>query len=188
MYEYKEESNPLCLAVLPDNIEIQKDLLPVKHPYVPRLCEHRGYFLIWYGNVQTDEDLVEDCLRAKNEEQWVHSNDYNKIDKAVALVYPYEDEVIIGTVKYAGYVKNRSKSERTKLLKNVWNDLILMFGDRKIICPSGTYFDHLHLCINQKRAPHEAYHKRLMIRNGFIKHGEFWIRNASLLAQPTSIY
>ena len=98
------------------------------------------------------------------------------------IVYPYNDEVIIGTVKYAGYLKKRTKSERTKLLKEVWKDIVTMFGDKKIICPSGTYFDYIHLCINQKRAPHEAYYKRLMQRNGFIREGDYWIRNANLLA------
>lgn len=182
MYEYKEESNPLCAASLPPNIEIKKDILPVKSPFVPRLCDHRGYFLIWYGTPKTDPDIVEDSRRTKDEPQWISCSDLDKIDKAVALVYPYDDEVIIGTVKYAGYINKRSKSQRTKLLSEVWKDLVLMFGHKRIICPSGTYFDYLHLCMNQKRAPHEAYHRRLMNKNGFVRHGEYWIRNANLLA------
>lgn len=183
MYEYNEESNPIDIACdLPPNIDIKLDCLPVLHPYVPRLCEHRGYFLIWYGNSTTDFDIAEHSKNAKLESQWISCDDKTKIEKAVALVYPYQDEVIIGTVKYPGYIKTRTKSERTALLKNTWKDIIKMFGNKKLVCPSGTYFDHIHLIMNEKRAPHEAYHKRLMISNGFTRHGEFWIRNANLLA------
>jgi len=183
MYEYNEESNPIDMAceLLP-NIEIKQDKLPILHPYVPRLCKHRGYFLIWYGSSETDPDIAVHSVNAKLEPQWISCDDNNKIEKAVALIYPYDDEVIIGTVKYPGYIKTRSKAERTKLLKSVWKDIIKMFGNKKIICPTGTYFDHLHLVMNEKRAPHEAYHKRLMMSNGFNRHEEYWIRDANLLA------
>jgi len=175
MYEYSEESKPLTVT-LPPNVEVKQDFLPTQHPYVPRLCEQRGYFLIWYGTKDSDPDLVEDCLKAKTEPQWISCDDSEKIDRAVVLVYPYDDEVIIGTVKYAGYVKKRTTAQKTKLLREVWADIIKMFGDKRIVCPSGTYFDYLHLCINQKRAPHDAYYKRLMSVNGFVRTGEYWIR------------
>ena len=186
MYEYSEESIPLNVTLLP-NIELKPDNLPTQHPYVPRICEQRGHFLIWYGSPENNQDILEDCLEAKSEQQWINCDDKNKVDLAVALVYPYDNEVILGTVKYAGYVKKRTKSERTKLLRGVWNDIVTMFGDRKIICPSGAYFDYIHLCINQKRAPHEPYHRRLMNSNGFVKDGEYWIRDANLLVKPTTI-
>lgn len=186
MYEYDEESYLLSVDLLP-NIELRYDHLPVKHPYVPRLCNRVGYFLIWYDTPENNTDIIEDCIRAKSESQWISCKDKNKIDLAVALIYPYEDELVIGTVKYAGYLKKRNKPERTKLLKKVWADIITMFGDKRIICPSGTYFDYLHLCMNQKRVPHEPYHRRLMIPNKFIKHGEFWIRDANLLVKSTTI-
>lgn len=181
MYEYSEESTPLSVS-LPHNVEVKPDNLPIQHPYVPRLCEQRGHFLIWHGSPEDNQDILEDCLIAKNEAQWINCDSRERIDLAVALVHTYNDEVIIGTVKYAGYIKKRTKSQRTKLLKGVWKDIIEMFGDKKIICPSGTYFDYVHLCINQKRAPHEPYHRRIMTDYGFIKQGEYWIRDANLLA------
>ena len=176
MYEYSEESNPLSARCWPHNVEQKLDTLPLIHPYAPRLCKQQGHFLIWYGPKEDNLDVYDECLKAKTEPQWVSCDSTDRVDLAVALVYPFDDEIIIGTVKYAGYIKSRSKSARTKLIKTVWADLIKMFGDRRIICPSGTYFDYLHLSINQKRAPHEAYHKRIMLSNGFEKHEEFWIR------------
>ena len=158
------------------NVDIKLDYLPSIHPYVPRLCKQRGYFFLWHGTPESDGDILEDSRNAKGESQWVYSDDPNKIEKAIALIYPYDDEIIIGTVKYPGYMKKRSKAERTKLLKSVWNDIIILFGDKRIICPSGTYFDYLHLCINQKRAPHEAYHRRIMKSYNFVKHDEYWVR------------
>ena len=46
MYEYKETISQLDLKVS-DNIEVQLDNFPVQRPYMPRLCERQGHFLLW---------------------------------------------------------------------------------------------------------------------------------------------
>jgi hypothetical protein len=173
MYEYSEESNPLNVTLLP-NIEIQQDYLPVAHPYVPRICSNRGYFFIWYGTPQTDPDLVP--FVSKGEPQWVNCNNQDHIELGVALVYPYETEYIIGSVKTAGYVNTRGRVGVRNMLRRIWDDLTIMLGDKKMICPSGSYFELLHMVMNQKRIPHEAYHWKIMKQHGFKREGEFWIR------------
>lgn len=181
MYEYSEESKPLSVQLQP-NIEVQQDKLPTRHPYVPRICKDRGYFLIWYGTPETDPDLVMLSLACKKEEQWVNCSEEWMIEKGVALVYPYEDEVIIGSLKTAGYMNTRSRPELRRFIKSMWDDIIVMFGDKRIICPSGSYIEQLHISINQKRIPHDAYLAKIMQSKGFVRYGDYWIRDEHLLA------
>ncbi len=175
MYEYTEKSNPLYCK-LPENVDVLLDNIPVKYPYVPRICKEQGYMLIWHGTEKSDPDIAKECFNAKHEEQWITCNDNWKIEKAVALIWPYENELIIGAVKYPGYMNKRSSSQIRQWMRKVWLDLILMFQDKKIICPTGTYFDYLHLTMNQMKIPKESYHKRMMKKYGFSKEGYFWIR------------
>jgi len=175
MYDYSAGSNPLYVQLQP-NIEVQQDNLPIEYPYVPRICENKGYFFIWYGDSVNDSDLVENWLKTKGERQWVQCSKDWMIEKGVALIYPYGDDIIIGSVKTAGYMNTRSKSELRKFIKSMWADIITMFGDRRIICPSGGYFEHLHKTINQKRIPHEAYHWKMMQQHQFKRDGILWIR------------
>jgi hypothetical protein len=175
MYEYEEESNPLQIQ-LPSNIEIQLDTLPVIHPYVPRICKNRGYFLIWYGNTISDSDLVENCIKAKEELQWIRCSQDWMIEKGVALIYPYHDEIIIGSVKTAGYMGVRTKPQLRKFIKSMWTDIVTIFGNKKIICPSGSYIEQLHINMNKKLIPHECYHWKVMKQHQFKRIGEYWIR------------
>lgn len=172
MYEYNEESNPLDTTLLP-HLEIQLDNLPVISPFVPRICEHRGYFFLWKGDPIIDSDLIIGWLNSEKEEQWLKSDN---IIKGVALVYPYSDHVIIGSVKLAGYMRSRSASSNRKYLKSMWNDIITMFGHKQIVCPSGSLFEKLHLSMNNKKIPHEAYHWKMMQQNGFKRNGDYWVR------------
>jgi hypothetical protein len=176
MYEYEEASNPLNVE-LPNGIDDILDNIPVVYPYVPRFCKEQGHMLIWYGTKETDPDIEEDCLRVKTEAQWITCKEDWKIEKAVVLLWPYGDEVIIGAVKYPGYMKRRSKKEIRALLRSVWADVIEIFGDRKIICPSGTYLECIHMYMNQMKISHEAYHHKMMKKQGFKRFSEdFWIR------------
>ena len=172
MYEYNKESNPLHVQVLP-HLEVQQDNLPVRHPFVPRICENRGYFFIWKGDLVQDSDLIAGWINSHDEDQWVQSNN---LIKGIALIYPYEEHIIIGSVKLAGYMRVRTKSQNRKLLKSMWSDIVTMFGDKPIICPSGGYFEDLHIKMNQKKIPHEAYHWKVLHQHGFKREGDFWIR------------
>ena len=175
MYEYNEGSNPLHVQLLP-NIEVQEDNLPVEYPYVPRICGNRGYFFIWYGDAVNDSDLVENWIKSNGEQQWIQCSQSWMIEKGVALIYPYGNEIIIGSVKTAGYMNTRTRPQLRKFIKSMWTDVVTMFGDRRIICPSGGYFEHLHKTMNQKRIPHEAYHWKVMKQHQFKRDGQFWIR------------
>lgn len=163
-------------CVLPPNIEIQLDTMPTQLPYVPRICENRGYFFIWYGNSVDDSDLVPHWIKAINEPQWVRCSEEERLEKGVALIFPYEECVIIGAVKTAGYMNTRSKSSVRKFIKSMWADITTMFSNKTIICPAGSYFEQLHQTMNNKRIPHEAYHYRIMMTNGFVRQDNIWIR------------
>lgn len=176
MYEYSEASNPLSVQILP-NIEIQLDNLPVQHPYVPRICKKQGYFFIWYGDTINDSDLIENWLKCNNEKQWVRCKDRSKIEKGVSLIYPFENYTIIGSVKIAGYMASRTSSQNRKFIKSMWTDIVTMFGHKPIICPSGSYIENLHIKINNKKIPHEAYHWKMMKQHKFKRDGQFWIRS-----------
>ena len=177
MYEYSKNANPLNLLTCPCDIDFKLDEIPLAYPYVPRICEEQGHMLIWWGTKETDPDLADECIRVKDEPQWITCNDSWKIEKGVALIYPYENEVIIGSLKTPGYFHLRSSINQRAFLRKMWADVISMFGDRTIICPSGGYFNYLHLSINQIRIPREAYHREIMKQFKFRREGDFWIRN-----------
>lgn len=177
MYEYNAKPNPLNPLVEFSHIEYKLDNIPIAHPYVPRLCNEQGHMLLWYGTAETDPDLVEACMASKNEEQWITCDSIDKIELGVSLIYPYDDEIIIGSVKVPGYFNLRTNPEIRAFIKTMWRDIIVMFGDRKIICPSGGFFNYLHLSMNQKRIPREAYHREIMQQFQFKRDGDFWIRH-----------
>jgi hypothetical protein len=160
----------------PPDIDFKLDDISIAHPYVPRICKEQGHMLIWWGTAETDPDLLEECLQVKDEAQWITCEDRWKIEKGIALIYPYTEEVIIGALKTPGYFHRRTNIAQRAFLRKMWADVICMFGNRKLICPSGGYFNYLHLSINQKRIPHEAYHRELMKQFKFRREGDFWIR------------
>ena len=179
MYDYEEEALPLRVNVQLHDIEVKQDFLPIKHPYVPRLCKERGHFFIWNGNKEDYLDLYEDSQKFKNESQWVNTDDPEKIELGICLVYDYDYEVIIGSLKTANYMNRRTSIEIRNYIRKMWADVLLMFGDRKIICPTGSLFECYHLAMNQKRIPHEAYHREVMKQFGFKRTGDYWVRHGS---------
>jgi hypothetical protein len=179
MYDYEASPNTLDVKLL-NNIDDVLDNIPTTYPYVPRLCKETGHMLIWWGTKDSDPDIAADCFKVKTEEQWITCKELWKVEKAIALVWPYENEVIVGTVKYPGYMKKRSKIEIRSWLRKVWFDVVLMFGDKRIVCPSTTYLNSIHMYMNQMTISHEAYHHKMMKKYGFKRYNEdFWIREAN---------
>lgn len=176
MYDYEEEATVLLPAILPSDVEVQQDHLRITYPVVPRICSRRAYFLIWFSDKTIDPDLYQDSQRSKSDTQWVHCKDKEKIEKGVVMVHLYEDEVIIGTIKTAGYMNRKTRIENRALIRKMWSDIITMFNDKKIICPSGTYLECLHLIMNQRRITREPYHHEIMKQFGFRRDGDYWIR------------
>ena len=176
MYEYSEESKPINPRQLPNNVDILLDDTPVQFPYVPRICPHQGYFLIWYGDKDTYPEITDMALACKNEPQSKTCKELEKIEYGQALVYPYEDEVILGTVKYYGYMQNLGQAATKKILKQIWKDIVDMFGHKKIICPTGSFLEWCHLSMNQTRIPRGPYRESTLQSLGFKKQGDFWVR------------
>lgn len=179
MYDYEEEALPLNVKALPHDIELKLDFLPTQHPYVPRLCKERGHFVIWNGDKNNNADLYEDSQKFKDEPQWLTSINRENVELGIALVYDYKDELIIGSLKTANYMNKRTTVQIRNFIRKMWTDVIMMFGDRKIICPSGGLFESYHLAMNQKRIPHDAYHREIMKQFGFKRNGNYWVRHGS---------
>lgn len=182
MLDYDAGSNPLNARYYPANVDCYPENTPTKHPYVARICPNQGHVLIWHVEKGVYPSIDEEAVKCKGEEQVIGCPEPWKIEIGQSIVYPYENEVIIGTVKYYGYMKNLGRVVTTNIVKDIWHDLIKMFGDRKIICPAGSYMEWLHLSINQKRVPRNSYKASLMQPLGFKRDGNYWIRNANLLA------
>lgn len=182
MYEYTAKANPLNAKFLPSNIDVFLDNIPNQHPHVARICSDQGYILIWHAAAEDYPTIAENALRCKDEPQNVNCKDPNRIEIGMAIVYPYEDEVILGTVKYFGYVYRLGRSKTTSIAKQIWKDIIIMFGDRKIICPSGSYLEWLHLSMNQERIPTLTYKRQILKPLGFVRQENYWIRDANILA------
>lgn len=176
MLDY-EELVELPEVKIPNFVEVSLDTVPTKQPYLPRLCSKQGYVFMWYTTKELAPHLYEYSQKVKDEEQWYTTKDPEGIELALALIHEYDDEVIIGCVKTAGYLNTQPAEFINKTLKNVWKDLIKVFGHKKIICPSGSYLEYVHLYLNQKRIPHTPYSKKLMKKNGFYRDNNFWIRD-----------
>ena len=175
MYHYEEEAL-LQPPLPPSDVEIHLDHLRVTYPVVPRICSRRAYFFIWFSDKNQDPDLYDDCQRSKYDVHWAHCSDKEKIEKGVAMIHIYEDEIIIGTLKTAGYMNKKPPAENRAFIRKMWTDIFNMFGDKKIICPSGTYLECLHLTMNQRRITHEPYHHDIMKQFGFKRVGDYWIK------------
>ena len=176
MLDYEEKPNLLTVEI-PSHIEVSKDTVPTKQPYLPRICSRQGYVFMWHSTKEKHPDLYEYSQRVKQEEQWYTTEDPEGIELALALIHEYEDEVIIGCVKTAGYLNTQSSEFVNNILKGVWKDIIQVFGHKRIICPSGTYLEYIHLYLNQKRIPHSPYSKKLMLKNKFYRKDNYWIRD-----------
>lgn len=176
MLDYEESPQPLSV-IPPNHIEVSLDTVPTTYPYLPRICSRQGYVFMWHTDKKTHPHLYEISQECKGEAQWFTTKDTDGIELALALIHEYDDEVIIGCVKTAGYMSNEPNEVIHKLLKQVWKDIIKVFGHKKIICPSGSYLEYIHLYLNQKRIPHTPYSKKYMARNKFYRIENYWIRD-----------
>ena len=176
MYEYEELSTPMQSF---DNIEVSVDTVPTNYPYLPRICSKQGQVFLWTESKDNIPQLHQASQRCKNEPQWVVSTDSDKIEMAVALIHVYDDEIIVGCVKTAGYVEELGKEFVKQYVKSVWNNIVTKFKDKTIICPSGSYNEYIHMCMNQMRIPRTPYHKKIMKSFGFVRKENYWIRYGS---------
>jgi hypothetical protein len=173
MYDYEETSEPLNSF---DNVEVFVDTVPTNYPYLPRICSRQGQVFLWVETKDKYPELYETSQNCKDEPQWVVSKIQDNIEMAVALIHVYEDEVIVGCVKTAGYVEELGKDFVKYYVKKVWNDIVNRFNDKTIICPAGSYNEYIHMCMNQMKIPRTPYHKKIMKSFGFVREDNYWIR------------
>jgi len=180
MYEYSEVTSLLNIN-LPKNIDVKLDTLPLKEPFVPRICGRQAHMFIWWGTKETDNDIYEEVMKTKNEEQWINCDEKWKLEKGVAAIHIYDSEIIVGCVKYSGVLKKKTIPERKKFIRKMWVDIVSMFKDKKIIVPVGSYLEYISLSMNFKKIQHEPYQKRFLNPLGFNKQQNYWIKNPQIL-------
>lgn len=176
MYDYEKVSTPLPSF---DNVEVTVDNIPTKYPYLPRICAKQGQVFLWVESKNNLPQLYNSSQKCKNEPQWVISKDQENIEMAVALIHVYDDEVIVGCVKTAGYVEELGKEYVKDYIIKVWNVIVNKFKNKTIICPAGSYNEYIHMCMNQMKIPRTPYSKKIMKPLGFIRSGDYWIRYGS---------
>ena len=108
---------------------------------------------------------------------WVDNKTPNTYIKGVGMFHIYDDYVIVGSLKYAGYLQRKTPADRRHLLRTMWCETINIFKDKDIMCPSGTFFNWVHLSLNQMTVQKEPYHREIMQQFGFKRDEDYWIRD-----------
>jgi hypothetical protein len=134
---------------------------------------------LWVESKDAYPELYDSSQRCKNEPQWVVSKEPENIEMAVSLIHVYDNEVIVGCVKTAGYVEELGKEFVKQYIRKVWSDIVNKFKDKTIICPAGSYNEYIHMSMNQMKIPRTPYSKKIMKPLGFVRKENYWIRYGS---------
>lgn len=176
MYEYKETISQLDIKV-PNHIEVQLDNLPLEKPYMPRIDGRQAHMFLWLGKKEDDIETYNLAENSRGEIMWVDNKTPNTYIKGVGMFHIYDDYVIVGSLKYAGYLQRKTPADRRHLLRTMWCETINIFKDKDIMCPSGTFFNWVHLSLNQMTVQKEPYHREIMQQFGFKRDEDYWVRN-----------
>ena len=176
MYEYKEIISQLDIKV-PNHIEVQLDNLPLEKPYMPRIDGRQAHMFLWLGKKEDDIETYNLAENSRGEIMWVDNKTPNTYIKGVGMFHIYDDYVIVGSLKYAGYLQRKTPADRRHLLRTMWCETINIFKDKDIMCPSGTFFNWVHLSLNQMTVQKEPYHREIMQQFGFKRDEDYWVRN-----------
>ena len=176
MYEYKETISQLDIKV-PSHIEVQLDNLPLDKPYMPRIDGRQAHMFLWLGKKEDDIETYNLAENCKSEIMWVDNKTPNTYIKGVGMFHIYDDYVVVGSLKYAGYLQRKTPADRRHLLRTMWCETINIFKDKDIMCPSGTFFNWVHLSLNQMTVQKEPYHREIMHQFGFKRDEDYWIRD-----------
>lgn len=176
MYEYKEIISQLDIKV-PNHIEVQLDNLPLEKPYMPRIDGRQAHMFLWLGKKEDDIETYNLAENCKSEIMWVDNKTPNTYIKGVGMFHIYDDYVVVGSLKYAGYLQRKTPADRRHLLRTMWCETINIFKDKDIMCPSGTFFNWVHLSLNQMTVQKEPYHREIMQQFGFKRDEDYWVRN-----------
>ena len=176
MYEYKETISQLDIKV-PSHIEVQLDNLPLEKPYMPRIDGRQAHMFLWLGKKEDDIETYNLAENCKSEIMWVDNKTPNTYIKGVGAFHIYDDYVVVGSLKYAGYLQRKTPADRRHLIRTMWCETINIFKDKDIMCPSGTFFNWVHLSLNQMTVQKEPYHREIMQQFGFKRDEDYWIRD-----------
>ena len=176
MYEYKEIISQLDIKV-PSHIEVQLDNLQLDKPYMPRIDSRQAHMFLWLGKKEDDIETYNLAENCKSEIMWVDNKTPNTYIKGVGMFHIYDDYVVVGSLKYAGYLQRKTPADRRHLLRTMWCETINIFKDKDIMCPSGTFFNWVHLSLNQMTVQKEPYHREIMQQFGFKRDEDYWIRD-----------
>ena len=176
MYEYKEIISQLDIKV-PSHIEVQLDNLPLEKPYMPRIDGRQAHMFLWLGKKEDDIETYNLAENCKSEIMWVDNKTPNTYIKGVGMFHIYDDYVVVGSLKYAGYLQRKTPADRRHLLRTMWCETINIFKDKDIMCPSGTFFNWVHLSLNQMTVQKEPYHREIMQQFGFKRNEDYWVRD-----------
>ena len=176
MYEYKETISQLDLKV-PSHIEVQLDNLPLEKPYMPRIDGRQAHMFLWLGKKEDDIETYNLAENCKSEIMWVDNKTPNTYIKGVGMFHIYDDYVVVGSLKYAGYLQRKTPADRRHLIRTMWCETINIFKDKDIMCPSGTFFNWVHLSLNQMTVQKEPYHREIMQQFGFKRDEDYWVRD-----------
>lgn len=176
MYEYKETISQLDIKV-PSHIEVQLDNLPLEKPYMPRIDGRQAHMFLWLGKKEDDIETYNLAENSRGEIMWVDNKTPNTYIKGVGMFHIYDDYVVVGSLKYAGYLQRKTPADRRHLLRTMWCETINIFKDKDIMCPSGTFFNWVHLSLNQMTVQKEPYHREIMQQFGFKRDEDYWVRD-----------
>ena len=176
MYEYKEIISQLDIKV-PSHIEVQLDNLPLDKPYMPRIDGRQAHMFLWLGKKEDDIETYNLAENCKSEIMWVDNKTPNTYIKGVGMFHIYDDYVVVGSLKYAGYLQRKTPADRRHLIRTMWCETINIFKDKDIMCPSGTFFNWVHLSLNQMTVQKEPYHREIMQQFGFKRDEDYWVRD-----------
>ena len=176
MYEYEEIISQLDIKV-PNHIEVQLDNLPLEKPYMPRIDGRQAHMFLWLGKKEDDIETYNLAENSRGEIMWVDNKTPNTYIKGVGMFHIYDDYVVVGSLKYAGYLQRKTPADRRHLLRTMWCETINIFKDKDIMCPSGTFFNWVHLSLNQMTVQKEPYHREIMQQFGFKRDEDYWVRN-----------
>ena len=176
MYEYKETISQLDIKV-PSHIEVQLDNLPLEKPYMPRIDGRQAHMFLWLGKKEDDIETYNLAENSRGEIMWVDNKTPNTYIKGVGMFHIYDDYVVVGSLKYAGYLQRKTPADRRHLLRTMWCETINIFKDKDIMCPSGTFFNWVHLSLNQMTVQKEPYHREIMQQFGFKRNEDYWVRD-----------
>ena len=176
MYEYKETISQLDIKV-PSHIEVQLDNLPLEKPYMPRIDGRQAHMFLWLGKKEDDIETYNLAENSRGEIMWVDNKTPNTYIKGVGMFHIYDDYVVVGSLKYAGYLQRKTPADRRHLIRTMWCETINIFKDKDIMCPSGTFFNWVHLSLNQMTVQKEPYHREIMQQFGFKRDEDYWVRD-----------